>query len=106
VYTGTHDNDTTLGWFRSLDREMRARVLELTGGRASEMPWPVIGSALQSLSRLAVVPMQDFLSLDSRHRMNRPGVAEGNWAWRLATDALTPALAGRIAAAVSVAGRM
>lgn len=106
AYTGTHDNDTTLGWFRSLDRETRARVLELTGGRVSEMPWPAIGSVLESRSRLAVVPMQDFLSLDSRHRMNTPGVAEGNWTWRLPADALAPALADRIAEAVAAADRM
>lgn len=105
AYTGTHDNDTTLGWFRSLDREMRTRVLELTGGRASDMPWPAILTVLESPARLAMIPMQDFLSLDSRHRMNRPGVAEGNWTWRLAPDALTPALADRIAEAVTGAGR-
>ena len=105
AYTGTHDNDTTLGWFRSLDRAMRMRVLEMTGGRASDMPWPAIRSVLGSPARLAVVPMQDFLSLDSRHRMNRPGVAEGNWTWRLEPEALTAELADRIADAVADAGR-
>lgn len=105
AYTGTHDNDTTLGWFRSLDRETRMRVVEATGGPASGMPWPAIRSVLGSPARLAVVPMQDFLSLDSRHRMNRPGVAAGNWTWRLAPGALTPALADRIADAVTEADR-
>jgi 4-alpha-glucanotransferase len=103
--TGTHDNDTTLGWFRSLDRGTRERVLELTGGRPSDMPWSAVRTVLGSCCRLAIVPMQDFLALDSRHRMNRPGVAGGNWTWRLAPDALTPALADRIAEAVAAADR-
>jgi 4-alpha-glucanotransferase len=69
------------------------------------MPWSAVRTVLGSRCRLAIVPMQDFLALDSRHRMNRPGVAGGNWTWRLAPDALTPALADRIAEAVAAADR-
>jgi 4-alpha-glucanotransferase len=105
AYTGTHDNDTTLGWFRSLDAETRREVLALTGGTEEDMPWPAIETVLGSRARLAVVPMQDFLGLGSEARMNRPGVAAGNWRWQLGPQDLTPALAGRIAAAVSVARR-
>jgi 4-alpha-glucanotransferase len=97
AYTGTHDNDTTLGWFRSLAPDLRREVLAATGGSEDDMPWPAIRSVLDSRARLAVVPMQDFLSLDSAHRMNRPGVAEGNWQWRLGPHHLSEPLADRIA---------
>ena len=105
AYTGTHDNDTTLGWFQSLGAEVSAAVLEETGGEAGDMPWPAIRSVLQSRARLAVVPMQDYLSLDSTHRMNRPGIAEGNWGWQLGKDDLTERLADRIGESVAAASR-
>lgn len=82
VYTGTHDNDTTLGWFESLSPEERARVLQRLGEPDGEMPWPLIRAALESPARVAVIPMQDALALDGSHRMNRPGTTEGNWGWR------------------------
>lgn len=105
AYTGTHDNDTTLGWFRSLAPEVRRAVLAETGGSENDMPWPAIQSVLRSRARLAVVPMQDYLSLDTAHRMNRPGVAEGNWRWRLEPGDLTERLAERIRESVLEAGR-
>jgi 4-alpha-glucanotransferase len=105
AYTGTHDNDTTLGWFQSLEPEVRTNVLEETGGQESDMPWPAIQSVLQSRARLAVVPMQDYLALDSAHRMNRPGIAEGNWLWQLGRSDLTDGLAARIREAIEAAGR-
>lgn len=82
VYTGTHDNDTTLGWFESLPPEDRTRVLQRLGEPEGEMPWPLIRAALESPARVAVIPMQDALALDGSHRMNRPGTTEGNWDWR------------------------
>lgn len=105
AYTGTHDNDTTLGWFRSLEPHVQREVLALTGGTEAEMPWPAIDTVLRSRARLAVAPMQDFLGLGSEARMNRPGVAAGNWRWRLGPDDLTPELAARIADAVTSADR-
>jgi 4-alpha-glucanotransferase len=105
AYTGTHDNDTTLGWFQSLDADARREVLEETGGDENEMPWPAIRAVLKSPARLAVVPMQDYLSLDSAHRMNRPGVAEGNWRWQMGAGDLAEWLAERIGEAVEQAGR-
>lgn len=83
VYTGTHDNDTTLGWFESLDDANRGFVYEMLGNSWEKMPWPLIRAALGSHAELAVVPMQDLLGLGSEHRMNVPGVADGNWGWRL-----------------------
>ena len=106
VYTGTHDNDTTLGWFESLDEATRARVMEYLGAPAEPMPWPLVRAALASVARLAVVPLQDLLGLGSEHRMNLPGVAQGNWAWQFRAEQLTPALAGRLRALAELYGRM
>jgi 4-alpha-glucanotransferase len=93
VYTGTHDNDTTLGWYRSLDRDTRQRVdfyLRVTPGA---MPELLIRAALGSVGRVAILPVQDLLGLGSAARMNTPGTSSGNWIWRLPAGALTPQLA-------------
>jgi 4-alpha-glucanotransferase len=81
VYTGTHDNDTTLGWYQSLDSGDRGWVDDYLGQPSETMPWPLIRQALGSRSQLAVLPMQDLLGLDGTHRMNMPGTVEGNWSW-------------------------
>ena len=82
VYTGTHDNDTTRGWFDSLPADARTRVLERLGEPEGSMPWSLIRVAMASPARLAVIPMQDALELGSAHRMNTPGTDKGNWRWR------------------------
>ena len=77
VYTGTHDNDTTMGWFLSLDSETQRRVeyfLRLTPGA---MPEALIRTALASVGKLAILPMQDALGLGSEARLNTPGTADG-----------------------------
>jgi 4-alpha-glucanotransferase len=97
VYTGTHDNDTTMGWFLGLDSETQRRVgyfLRLTPGA---MPEALIRAALESVGKLAIVPMQDALGLGSEARLNTPGTAVGNWTWRLPAGALTADLAGHLA---------
>jgi 4-alpha-glucanotransferase len=104
AYTGTHDNDTTLGWYRSLDDAARAVVDHYLDG-APDMPWAMIERVFACRARSALVPLQDYLALDGRARMNTPGVAEGNWRWQADAAALTPALAARIRAAVLAAGR-
>lgn len=109
VYTGTHDNDTTVGWYNDpggpgtprspeqTELERRAcRAYLGTGGQ--EIHWEMIREAQKSVAELCVVPMQDVLGLGSEARMNRPGLAEGNWEWRLESKALTPELAARLAA--------
>ncbi|MEJ2761407.1 MAG: 4-alpha-glucanotransferase [Gammaproteobacteria bacterium] len=93
VYTGTHDNNTTLGWFGELDEARQDRVMEYLGRPAEPMPWPLIRAALASVCRLAVLPMQDLLGLGGEHRLNTPGTTAGNWAWRLPWPSLTPKLA-------------
>ena len=92
VYTSTHDTDTAVGWFRSLRPRQRAA----TGLDPREPHWGLIELACASPAALAIVPAQDVLGLGSEARMNRPGVTEGNWSWRLERGALTPGLARRL----------
>jgi|HubBroStandDraft_1064217.scaffolds.fasta_scaffold01810_7 4-alpha-glucanotransferase len=93
AYTGTHDNDTTLGWYQSLDRDTRQRVDFYLRLRPGAMPEALIRAALGSVAQLAVLPAQDLLELGSEARFNTPGTASGNWAWRLPPGALTAQLA-------------
>jgi 4-alpha-glucanotransferase len=95
-YTGTHDNDTTMGWFEDLDDGGKARVYEYLGDSHEEMPWLLIRASLATSSRLAVIPMQDLLGLDSSHRMNVPGTIEGNWSWRFDWDMVNDNVAPRL----------
>jgi 4-alpha-glucanotransferase len=87
VYTGTHDNDTTRGWFRSLDRTNRRRVRRYVGDDADPVSWRLLRLAWSSVADLAITPLQDVLDLDHRARMNTPGRPTGNWRWR-ATPAM------------------
>ncbi len=83
VYTGTHDNDTTRGWYGSLDGDSRHRLHEYLSCDGSDIAWDLIRTALESVAGMAVVPIQDVLNLGSEARFNTPGVADGNWTWRL-----------------------
>jgi 4-alpha-glucanotransferase len=83
VYTGTHDNDTTAGWFASRPKEQQERICEYLQTPAEAVPKALIRAAFASVARFAIVPMQDILGLDSTGRMNIPGVADNNWGWRL-----------------------
>jgi len=83
VYTGTHDNDTTVGWFESLNSEQRTRICDYLQVNAEAVPMALIRAAFASVAAFAIIPMQDILGLDSSGRMNLPGVADGNWGWRL-----------------------
>ena len=105
VYTGTHDNDTTLGWYLSLGEESRSYVDNYLGHPKEEMPWPLVRCALASRSHLAILPMQDLLGLDGDNRMNMPGTCEGNWGWRFAWDQVWPELPGQILQLVRLYGR-
>ncbi|RKZ75358.1 MAG: 4-alpha-glucanotransferase [Gammaproteobacteria bacterium] len=90
VYTGTHDNQTTLGWFQELPVHLQQYVCEYLHTQPHEMPWSLIESAFASVAQLAVVPMQDVLALDGQHRMNVPGVEKGNWRWRFEWSQMPP----------------
>jgi 4-alpha-glucanotransferase len=113
VYTGTHDNDTTAGWFwdagsgtrsaEQTEKERRAALTYLGHDAATptdvagrDIHWQMIRATLMSVANVAIVPAQDLLGLGTDSRMNRPGTDRGNWAFRLAPDALTAALAARL----------
>ena len=83
VYTGTHDNDTTNGWWAALDEATRVQVREYLGSDGRAIHWDMIRAAFSSVADLAIVPMQDVLGLGAEARLNRPGEAEGCWTWRL-----------------------
>jgi 4-alpha-glucanotransferase len=82
VYTGTHDNDTTLGWYLQLNDAAKKHLHELLQNKLPKMPNDLMAMALNSNANIAIIPMQDILQLDSRHRMNIPGTVLGNWQWR------------------------
>ncbi|BAU56989.1 4-alpha-glucanotransferase [Halorhodospira halochloris] len=94
VYTGTHDNDTTMGWYADLEPWVTERMHSYLGHPNEPMPWPLVRASLASVSGLAILPLQDLLALGSDHRMNIPGVAEGNWRWRFEWEWLPDDLSG------------
>ncbi len=96
VYTGTHDNDTSVGWYRSLKLEDRERFHLYTGSSPREVSWTMIRIAYASVAELALVPLQDVLGFGAAARMNTPGVAEGNWAWRFKESDLQKEAAERL----------
>jgi len=89
VYTGTHDNNTTLGWWKALTPTEKAAVRNYLGSSLRAMPWDLIRCALASVAGLCVLPMQDILGLDATARMNTPGTSRGNWGWRYRGAELT-----------------
>lgn len=106
VYTGTHDNDTTLGWWQGLDEPSRERVRAVLTDPDEPMPWGLIRLAVESTARLAVLPAQDLLGLGSESRMNTPGTDTGNWCWQAPAGAFDRDLAARLRALVTASGRM
>jgi 4-alpha-glucanotransferase len=96
-YTGTHDNDTVAGWYATLGDKDR-HYLNLTLGRHVHNPaWDLTQAAWSSVAVLAVAPLQDLMGLGSDARMNKPGVAEGNWRWRFRGEQFRHDLIGRLA---------
>lgn len=121
AYTGTHDNDTTVGWFEDrggaggprtvsqATRERKSALRYLRGpaetDASAEIHWLMLRAIYGSVANTAIVPMQDVLGLGSAARMNTPGVASGNWAWRMDARALSRDLATRLRAFSEVYGR-
>jgi 4-alpha-glucanotransferase len=109
VYTGTHDNDTSLGWYASLEAGTLRRTNDYlrVGVRfdGDGMPDAIVRAALGSVGELAVLPAQDLLALGSEARLNTPGTVLGNWGWRLDLERLTPELARRFAHLNRIYGR-
>jgi 4-alpha-glucanotransferase len=113
VYTGTHDNDTVLGWWESGATEYERQQVEAYLGRYEEkdrrddgVNWAMIRAASSSVASLCVVPMQDALGLGSDARMNVPSRGEGNWRWRLAAEWLRPEVARKLATLAEVCDRL
>ncbi len=113
-YTGTHDNDTTLGWFRGSPDDIRSpeaiadarrMALDFTSGTPETIHTDMIRTALSSKARLAVAPMQDYLGLGSEARINVPGTSSNNWRWRVTDAQLTPEVCDNVAQMVSTSGR-
>jgi 4-alpha-glucanotransferase len=116
VYTGTHDNDTTLGWWNSRgvgdstrtadninqEKEFARKYL---GTEGPEMNWVLIRTALASVADLAIIPLQDVLGLGSEARMNLPARASGNWRWRFTADQITPEIRQRLGELTAVYDR-
>jgi len=96
VYPGTHDNDTTLGWWTATSDHVRDHVRQYFGIGGHDLVWDFIRAALASVCDLAVVSLQDVLALDGRARMNTPSLAQGNWAWRFSATALPGEHADRL----------
>jgi 4-alpha-glucanotransferase len=105
VYTGTHDNDTTRGWFDALGTKNRQRIYDYLGLSGAEPVQDLIQSALMSVARFAIIPMQDVLELPTEARMNRPGTALGNWSWRYSKELLKEGIAERLAKMMQRYGR-
>jgi 4-alpha-glucanotransferase len=105
VYTGTHDNDTTLGWYQSLDDGAKAHLHTLLENEAPNMPQALVKLALSTKANLAIIPMQDILGLDGAHRMNIPGTMGGNWQWRFDWDAFESLDKTSIKNAIKSSGR-
>jgi 4-alpha-glucanotransferase len=106
VYTGTHDNDTTIGWFNTASDYEKQNLLLYLGCISPEgVHWDLIRLALSSIANQAIIPLQDVLGLGNETRMNFPGVAEGNWEWRYQAAALTEELGSRLKSLTKLNGR-
>jgi 4-alpha-glucanotransferase len=106
VYSGTHDNDTTRGWYeQSATDEERDHFRRYFRTDGHDAAWTMIDAAWRSVARFALVPLQDLLNLDSAARMNLPGDATGNWTWRFTSDALSSYLVNRLLEATTIYGR-
>ena len=106
VYTGTHDNDTLIGWFTKANEDDKQFARNYLNSRSdNEIHWDAIRGAWSSVANMAIAPIQDFLGLGSEARINTPGLASGNWQWRLKDGVLTDELAERIAKLTKIYSR-
>ena len=107
-YTGTHDNETVMGWIKSTDEEIVEYALEYLGinkNDTKEYHWGFIRAVWSSVADLAIVPMQDFLGLDNSARMNIPSTVGGNWEWRAKKEVFTEELSQKIKKLTNIYGR-
>ena len=105
IYTGTHDNDTTLGWWSTLDDPTRHHAMTYLRTDAADIAWDLIHAAWSSVATTAIAPLQDVLRLDGHARLNLPGRPWGNWSGRMPAGALTDELAAELAGVTGLYGR-
>jgi 4-alpha-glucanotransferase len=108
LYTGTHDNNTVRGWFeREASPEVKDRLAFYLGREVTpeEVPWELIRLAMMSVANTVIFPMQDLLGLGEEARMTLPASTDGNWAWRLSPDLVTPGLAQALREITEIYGR-
>jgi 4-alpha-glucanotransferase len=105
AYTGTHDNDTTQGWWNTVNEATRGAVEAFVGPVSGKPVWPLIRATAASVAEIAVIPAQDLLELGSEARMNTPAVGAGNWGWRAPEGSWKPELAARLAAIAEITDR-
>jgi len=106
VYTGTHDNNTTIGWFNQISQWEKENLIRYLGCVSSEgIHWDLIRLSFSSVANQAITPLQDFLGLGAQAQMNFPSVAEGNWGWRYRPGVLTAELCDRIKTLTHTYGR-
>lgn len=104
-YTGTHDNDTTLGWYQKCYEASKDKLRRYFNTDGGDVCWTLIRACFSSVANMAIVPMQDVLCLDSHARMNTPGTGEGNWAWRFRMEDMTEQIAARLFETAKLYGR-
>jgi 4-alpha-glucanotransferase len=105
VYTGTHDNDTSWGWYHSAPEAERDFVRRYLARSGEDISWDLLRAAWSSVALMSLAPMQDLLSLGTESRMNFPGKASGNWGWRMPADALNEGLIARFTEQNELYGR-
>ncbi len=96
TYTGTHDNDTTVGWYDNIEDHVKDHVQRYLGTTDESIAWQLMRTALSSVSEMAIVPFQDVLELGDEHRMNIPGTVDGNWTWQFSWQMVQPEFADRL----------
>ncbi len=105
VYTGTHDNDTTVGWWRAAGEHERRFAGSYLGGDDRDIHWAALRALGTSVARLAIFPLQDALGLDGAHRMNTPGLGTEQWSWRFDWSMVGPEVAPALARLAAASGR-
>ena len=105
TYTGTHDNNTTIGWYNNAPENERDLARRYSRSDGSEMNWELIRLGMFSVADQAIFPLQDFMGLDSEHRMNYPGTTEGNWKWRYTEEMLDKVDKNRIKGLIELSNR-
>ena len=108
MYTGTHDNETTRGWYRGLDKKVKKfanEYLNIQTDNEKEIVWEIIRNAYMSVGNLTIIPMQDFLCIDNAARINTPSTLGDNWEWRMGKKDFTSKLAKRMLKLATTYGR-